>query len=215
MPMLIEIYSDVVCPWCYIGERRFFQALDETPEVSDVEVVFRPFQLDPREPTTPRPLLEALAGKFGPHAERATRHATEAGRGVGIEFDWERAVATNTFDAHRLLWLALAEYGSDVQRALAERLFAAHFSEGGDVGDARQLAEHAAAAGMNQDRAAALLGSREGADEVRSAIEHAVAIGVSAVPTFVFDGRYAVSGAQPAEVFRRVIEEVAAGRVET
>ena len=211
--MRVEIYSDVVCPWCYIGERRFFRALAETADVGDVEVVFRPYQLDPREPTTPRPLLEALARKFGPHADQATRHASEAGRSEGIEFRWDLALATNTFDAHRLLWLALAEYGPEVQRALVERLFSVHFREGGDVGEAAELAEHAADVGINPDRAAALLASREGADEVRAAIEHAVAIGVTAVPTFVFDGRYAVSGAQPVEVFRRVIQQVAAGRV--
>src|SRR5689334_13616428 len=142
--MLIEIYADIVCPWCYIGERRFSRALARREDAEAFDVEFRPFQLDPREPRGPRPLREALARKFGGRAESIMRQVSEAARGEGITIDWDRALAANTFDAHRLLWFALRDYDAAVQRALIERLFAAHFTEGGDVGDREQLVDYAA-----------------------------------------------------------------------
>ncbi len=208
--MKVEIYSDVVCPWCYIGERRFARALAELPGADEVEVVFRPFQLDPTEPTTPRPLLEALEYKFGSNARAMTARVAEAARGEEIEIDWDRAIAVNTFTAHRLLWWALREAGPAIQRALAERLFAAHFTDGESVGDPTVLARLAGDAGLSAARAAAFLATDEGEHEVRAAIAQARRIGVTAVPTFVFDGEYGVQGAQPPALFREVFEELAA-----
>jgi predicted DsbA family dithiol-disulfide isomerase len=211
--MKVEIYSDVVCPWCYIGKRRFQRALAElagrAPE-DEVEVVFRPYQLDPNEPAAPRPLLESLRRKFGPQARAMTARVSEAARGEGIEIDWDRAVAVNTLPAHRLLWLAEREAGPAVQRALAERLFEAHFARGENVGDPAALARLAGEAGLDPARAAAMLATDEGEREVREAIAQARRLGITAVPTFVFDGEYGVQGAQPPEVFREVFEELAA-----
>ena len=207
--MQVEIYSDIVCPWCYIGERRFARALAELRGGDEVEVVFRPYQLDPTEPTTPRPLLDALRRKFGANAGAMTARVSEAARAEGIEIDWENAIAVNTLPAHRLLWLAGRESGAAVQRALAERLFAAHFTRGEDVGDPETLARLAGEAGLDPSRAAALLAGDEGEREVREAIAHAQRLGVRAVPTFVFDGEYGVQGAQPPELFREVFDELA------
>ena len=207
--MKIEIYSDVACPWCYVGKRRFERALGAFPGREDVEVVFRPFQLDPTTPTTATPLLPRLEKKFGSGFRAAAARTEETARSEGITIDHGRALAVNTLLAHRLLWLAEREYGAVVQRDLADRLFEAYFTNGGNVGDREQLTALAAAAGMDRDRVGSFLASNEGDSEVRAEIAEAQAMGVDAVPTFVFDGKYAVSGAQPASVFLQLLERVA------
>ena len=207
--MRVEIYSDVVCPWCYIGERRFARALAAFPEGEGVEVVFRPFQLDPEAPATPRPLVEALGRKFGARAAAMMTRVSETAHGEGIEMRWDVALSANTLTAHRLLRLAEHEHGERVQRAVAERLFEAHFTRGLDIGDASVLADIAAGAGMDRARVASHLATDEGLREVCDEIADALAAGVTAVPTFVFDGRYVVEGGQPAPTLLRALEEVA------
>ena len=207
--MLVEIYSDVVCPWCYIGERRFAKALDSFTGADDVEVVFRPFQLDPDAASTPSPLLDSLRAKFGPNARAMTERVTAAGAGEGIQFRWEDAVAVNTLTAHRLLRLAEQEYGTGVQRALAERLFEAHFTLGANIADPALLTTLAVAVGMDRERVERYLASDEGLAETLDALRHARELGITAVPSFVFDGQYLVEGGQPAETFVAVLNEVA------
>ena len=209
--MKVKIYSDIACPWCYIGEKRFTAALSAFPG-GDVDVSFRPYQLDPAAPTTPRPLTEALREKFGGNFQPMLDRVTGVARGEGIEMRWDEAVAVNTLTAHRLLRLALLEHGADVQRALAGLLFDAHFSRGGDVSDPTLLATLAASVGMDASRVRAYLASDEGLAETRAEIEHARAIGVRAVPTFVFDDQYVVEGGQPSAVFADVLRQVAAPR---
>jgi predicted DsbA family dithiol-disulfide isomerase len=206
--MKVEIYSDISCPWCYIGEKRFATALASYAD-RDVDVSFRPYQLDPEAPTDPRPLTSALREKFGANVQQMLDRVTNVARGEGIEMHWDKAVAVNTITAHRLLRLALAEYGADVQRAVAEKLFDAHFTRGGDVGDRELLVALAGSAGMDADRVQQYLDSDDGLAETRAEIEQARAIGVRAVPTFVFDGQYVVEGGQPAAVFADVLREVA------
>lgn len=207
--MLVEIYSDVVCPWCYIGERRFAKALGSFTGADDVEVVFRPFQLDPDALSAPAPLLDSLRSKFGPNARAMTERVSAAGAGEGIQFRWEDAVAVNTLTAHRLLHLAEKENGAAVQRALAERLFEAHFTLGANIADPGLLANLAAGVGMDRERVERYLGSDEGLSEVQEALRHARELGITAVPSFVFDGQYLVEGGQPAETFVAVLNEVA------
>lgn len=207
--MKVEIYSDVVCPWCYIGERRFERALAEFAGTEEVEVVYRAFQLDPDAPDTPFPLKERLRKKFGVLAEDAMRRVTETGAQEGIEFDWDRGVAVNTLTAHRLLRLAEREYGAKVQRELVGKLFDAHFTRGGDVSDHALLSELAASVGMDAKRVRGHLASGEGLEETREELERARRLGVRAVPTFVFDGRYVVEGAQPSSSFVEVLGRVA------
>lgn len=206
--MKVEIYSDVVCPWCYIGERRFARALAAFPRAGEVEVVFRPFQLDPGASTTAVPTARHLASRYGARAEGMMQNVTQVGAQEGIAFRFDRALAVNTRTAHRLLRLAEREHGPAVQRALAERLFDAHFTEGVDIGDRARLVELAAAAGMDAERVRGYLASGEGDAELGAELDEARALGVQAVPTFVFDGQYVVEGGQPASVFLQVLEEV-------
>jgi predicted DsbA family dithiol-disulfide isomerase len=209
MKMKIEIYSDVACPWCYIGKHRFERALGAFPGRDDVEVVDRPFQLDPTTPTAATPLLPRLEQRFGAGFRAAAARTEQTAKGEGLTIDHARALAVNTLLAHRLMWLAERDFGAAVQRELAEGLFEAYFAKGGNVGDREQLTALAVAAGMDRDRVARFLASSEGEAEVRAEIAEAQAIGVDAVPTFVFDGKYAVAGAQPASVFLQVLERVA------
>lgn len=206
--MKVEIYSDIVCPWCYIGERRFGRALEAFGRGEVVEVVFRPYQLDPSAPHTAVPLKEYLAARYGPRAGGMLQHAGAAAAGEGITIEWEKALAANTFDAHRLLHLAEREYGAAVQRALAEKLFELHFTRGGDVSDLEALTTVAVSVGMDAERVRAYLASEEGVHEVGAEIAGARSLGIHAVPTFVFEGQFAVQGAQPPSVFLRALEEV-------
>jgi predicted DsbA family dithiol-disulfide isomerase len=208
--MRVEIYSDVVCPWCYIGERRFARALAAYAGADRVDVVFRPYQLDPNAPAKAVPVKEYLRRRFGGRVDEMLARVSENARGEGIVMDWDRALSVNTFTAHRLLRLAEREYGAPVQRALAEKLFASHFSEGGDVSDHELLASLAESVGLDPDRVRTYLATGEGEAETRAEIEEARRLGITAVPTFVFEGKWAVQGAQPASVFLGALEEVAA-----
>lgn len=210
--MKVEIYSDVVCPWCYVGERRFGRALAAFAGADEVEVVFRPYQLDPDAPATAVPLSEYLERRFGHRADGLQAHVGAAAEAEGISIAWDRALAANTRTAHRLLSLAERDHGAEVQLALAERLFDLHFTRGGNIGDVEQLADEAEAAGMDRARVQAYLASDEGVQELEADFRRARDLGISAVPTFVFDGRTAVQGAQPPEKFLEVLRELAAAR---
>ena len=205
--MKVDVYFDIVCPWCYIGERRFLRALAESG-ATDVELEFRPFQLDPGAPAETRPLGEYLTRRFGAMAESMQRRVSEQAAGEGIAIDWDRALIANTARAHRLVRLATLEYGAGEQRGLVEALFRFHFSEGGDLGDVEQLATLAASAGIDRGRALEWLTSEEGERDVRAALTDARGIGVQSVPTFVFDDQFGLEGAQPAETFVAAMAEV-------
>lgn len=207
--MKVEIYSDVVCPWCYIGKRRFMRALADFAGGGDVEVVFRPYQLDPGAPAAPMPLPRYLEQRFGRNGAAMMQHVTDAAATEGITIDWDGALSVNTKTAHRLLRLALLEHGPGVQRELAEQLFAAHFTAGRDISDHALLTQLASEVGMSADRVRAYLESGEGEAELDAELDAARGQGIQSVPTFIFDDKYAVSGAQPAAVFRQVLEEVA------
>ena len=213
--MKVEIYSDIACPWCYIGKRRFEKALAAFPRRAEVEVVFRPYQLDPSAPAAATPLMDRLQRKFGAQAPAMMQRVTDAAHAEGIEMHFDRALAANTLTAHRLLWLAEGEYGAAVQRDLADRLFDAHFSQGGDIGDRAQLTELAVAAGMDRAHVAAFIDSTEGTGEVKAEIRSAQEMGISAVPTFIFDDRYSVQGGQPSPIFLHALERAAADSVES
>lgn len=205
--MRVDIYFDVICPWCYIGERRFLRALEQAGG-SEVELVFRPFQLDPEAAEETRPLSDYLAKRFGALSESMQRRVSQAAAGEGIRIDWGRALISNTARAHRLVRLALLEHGPEVQRKVVEALFRFHFTEGGDLGDVDQLAALAESVGIDRARAAAWLVSAEGERDVREALSAARGIGVQSVPTFVFDGQYGIEGAQSPETFVAALAEV-------
>lgn len=205
--MTVDIYSDIACPWCYIGHRRFSRALETYSNTDDIEVVFRPYQLDPTLPESPVSLRTRLREKFGAGADAMVRRVTEVAQQEGLDFRFDRAQAVNTLTAHRLLRLAEQEYDAATQRRLAEKLFAAVFTDGKNIADADLLTELAASAGLNRKRVGAYLASGEGQRETQQEIAHAQQLGVRAVPTFVFDGKYAVQGAQPVETFLSVFDE--------
>jgi predicted DsbA family dithiol-disulfide isomerase len=198
----IEIWSDVVCPWCYIGKTRLEQAVAQYP--GEVSLRWRAYQLDPTTESTGAPLVHALAHKFGgpDRARQMFARTTSAAAGDGLELRFDDAVNANTFDAHRLIWFA-AQHGK--QAELVDALHAAHFTGGLDIGSRPVLAKIAADHGLD---ATAFLDSDAGSAEVAADIQEAAELGVTSVPTFVIDGKYAVSGAQPVEVFTQVLAEV-------
>ncbi|MGA5817343.1 DsbA family oxidoreductase [Kitasatospora sp. NPDC094028] len=207
--MKVEIWSDIACPWCYIGKRRFEQALAGFPGKEGVEVVYRPYQLVPDAPETASPHRAWLAERYGPQSVAMDARVAELGLAEGITYDFDAALHANTLLGHRLLHLAETEYGAQVQGRLKEALLKAHFTDGVDVGDRAALAEVAASAGVDRERAAAYLAGDEGAAEVDAQLAEARELGITAVPTFVFEGKWAVQGAQDAETFRKVLEQVA------
>ncbi|MFD8752580.1 DsbA family oxidoreductase [Kitasatospora sp. NPDC059577] len=208
--MKVEIWSDIACPWCYIGKRRFEQALADFPGREQVEVVYRPYQLVPDAPATASPHRAWLADRYGPQSVAMDARVAELGLAEGITYDFDAALHANTLLGHRLLHLAEAEYGAAVQGRLKEALLKAHFTDGVDVGDRAALADVAVAAGLDRDRVTAYLAGDEGTAEVEAQLAEGRELGISAVPTFVFEGKWAVQGGQDAGTFRKVLDQVAA-----
>jgi protein disulfide-isomerase len=210
--MEIEIWSDVVCPFCYLGKRRLESALAGFPGRDEVNVAWKSFQLHPGLRARPGMGLEDyLSERKGwslPQIRANHERLAQAGAELGLEYRFEKAVIADTFDAHRLIQMAKAEGKGG---AMEERLFRAYFTEGKDIGDAATLAALAGEAGLDPGRAAAALADREAyAKAVRADLEEAERLGISGVPFFVFDRRFAVSGAQDPSVFRRALEQAAA-----
>ena len=208
--MQVEIWSDVVCPWCYIGKRRFEAALAAFAHRDEVAVVWRSFELDPTAPPERTgDYASRLARKYGMSEERATatlHHMTDVAAEEGLEFDFARTRAGNTFDAHRVIHLALERGGPEVQGAVKERLLRAYFSEGEPIGDVDALVRLAADAGLDEAEVKDVLAGDAYADHVRADEAAAEELDVTGVPFFLIDRRFAVSGAQDATVFTRVLE---------
>jgi predicted DsbA family dithiol-disulfide isomerase len=215
--VLVEVWSDVVCPWCYIGKRRFAKATDELaadPSFdTPIDVVYRPYQLDPKAPPgTAMPVPEVYARKFG-GPERAAAildHVTAIAAEEGIEFHLDQALRANTRDAHRLLWFAEHHGAPGTQAELKERLLAAYFTRGLHVGDTTVLAAEATAAGLDADEVRHFLDSDAGRVEVEEQLADAAEAGITAVPTYVIDRRWSIPGAQDPEVFVQVLRRLAA-----
>ena len=205
--MQVEIFSDVVCPWCYLGKRRFERALADFDHGDDVTVVHRSFQLDPSAPDGPgEPTVEMLSGKYGmsvAEAEQMQRQMEQRAAADGLEYHLDGQLSGNTLRAHRLLHLA-RERGR--QDALLERLYAAHFTERRSVFDRESLLALAAEAGLDPQMATTVLDSDAFATDVDHDLAEARALGITGVPFFVLDGRYGVSGAQPVELLATALE---------
>jgi predicted DsbA family dithiol-disulfide isomerase len=209
--MRIEVWSDVVCPWCYIGKRHLETALAAFDHRDDVEVVYRSFELDPSAPEVPvETTVESLAKKFGTDvagARELMARADGVAASVGLEFHHADALHARTVTAHRLLHLALAEGGPQLQGQVKEALLAAYFTRGENVGDGDTLRRVVVDAGLDPARVDEVLTSDAYAAEVRADIEQARAYGATGVPFFVVDQKYGVSGAQPAEVFGQLLDK--------
>ena len=201
--MVVEIWSDIACPWCYVGKRRFEAALAGFEH--DVEVTWRSFELDPAAPASrDASAAEHLAGKYGMSVEDARARQEQLARmaaGDGLELHFDRVRSANTFDAHRITHLAAAH---GVQDAMVERLQRAHFTDGELLSDHATLARLAAEVGV--PGAEEMLASDRYTAEVRDDERLAQEIGITAVPTFVVDRRVAVAGAQQPEVLRELLQ---------
>jgi len=212
--MQVEIWSDVVCPFCYVGKRRFEAALAAFPHRDAVEVTWRSFELDPDAPrSVAGGLIELLAGKYGiPRAQAAemNERVVAMAAAEGVAFRLDDAQPGNTLDAHRLIHHAAAH---GLQEAAKERLLRAYFSEGRPIGDREALVEMAAELGLDADGVRAMLASEAHVADVRADERQAARFGIQGVPFFVVDRAFGVSGAQPVAVFTQLLERAwAAGR---
>jgi len=210
--MRIDLWSDLVCPYCWIGITHFRRGLGLLgAEAPPVELRWRAFMLDPGADATPVPLAEAYARKFGgeEQAKAMFERVESAGRAAGLPIDLGRGqVRVTTLPAHRLMWLA-RQRGSNVD-AVADALFRAHFAEGRSLADPATLVRAAAAGGLPADAVDALLAGSDGEADVGEDMALARRLGISAVPFFVLEGRLAVRGAQPPEAFAGAIRQALA-----
>jgi predicted DsbA family dithiol-disulfide isomerase len=211
----IEIWSDVVCPWCYIGKRRLETALESFLErhrghADEVEIVWRSFQLDPSAPQEPvETVAEALGRKYGggPDAGRQMVDRVEAvAAELGMIWRHHQSLRVNTVDAHRVLHLALETGGPELQGRLKEALLSAYFIDTANVADHDTLQQIAGSVGLDEIRVKEVLSGTEYADAVEADVREAVSLGASGVPFYVVDRTYGVAGAQPSEVFLQVLE---------
>ena len=213
--MKVEIWSDVVCPWCYIGKRRFEAALADFEHAAQVELRWRSFELDPSAPDSREATegqAERLARTKGIPLEQVRAmqaQITSVAASVGLDYRLDLTRPGNSFDAHRLLHLA-AEHG--LQDRLKERLDAATFTEGLSVSDPEALTRLAVEVGLDEHRVRQVLGSEEYAEAVRADEDQARAYGISGVPFFVIDGRYGISGAQPSDAVLAALRQAWAER---
>lgn len=209
--MRIDIWSDMVCPWCYLGHRRFELALEELADdgVDAVDVRWHAFELDPDAPAEPGDLRAVIERKYGPGAfDGMTGRLTALGAADGLEYRFDLAQRVNTFDAHRLTALA-ATHGADRQDRMLRRLFRAYFTEGADLSDREELIGLAEDVDLDADTVRAALAGDDFADEVRADEEMARELGVTGVPAFVIDRQFLVSGAQDTETFVRLLRKAA------
>ncbi|TFE03834.1 DsbA family oxidoreductase [Jeotgalibacillus salarius] len=207
--MKIEVWSDYVCPFCYIGKRKLEHALNSFEHKDQVEVVYRSFQLDPDAPmNATEDTVTALAKKYSMSYDQAvemTNNVVAQAKEVGLDYDFSKMKRTNTQDAHRLTHFA-AEHGKDQE--VTEKLLSAYFLESKHIGDHDQLVAIAEDAGLDGLKAREVLTSDQYTAEMNADIQKASQIGVSGVPFFVLENKYAISGAQPDEVFTQALEKV-------
>jgi predicted DsbA family dithiol-disulfide isomerase len=201
----IQVWSDVICPWCYIGKVRLEKALEAFD--GTVTVTYRAFQLDASPVPEPLPIKQVMAEKFGgpERAEQLFTQVAAIGADVGLTLDFDRAIAANTFAAHRLIaWAATHDRQADMLDALQR----AHFTDGIDIGSVSALAAVAGSIGLDPAAALAHLESEAGSTAVRTDLDEARALGITSVPTFVIDGKYALPGAQEPETLLAAFQEI-------
>jgi len=202
----IDIWSDVACPFCYIGKRSFEGALATFEHADEVEVSWHSFELDPNAPlAVAGGIAELLASKYGVSREQAVamnQRVAELGAGVGLTFDFDAIRPTNTFAAHRVLQYAATE---DLAAAAAEELFAGYFTRGANLADPDELAEAVGVLGLDRARVRAVAAGDEFAEQVRADEARAARLGIGGVPYFLVQSRYSLSGAQPRETFEKAL----------
>ncbi|MES1213913.1 MAG: DsbA family oxidoreductase [Bacteroidota bacterium] len=206
--MKVEIWSDVMCPFCYIGKRKFENALKQFANKDEIEIQWRSFQLAPdMETDTSKNVYDYLADKKGwtiDYSKKVHHQLENTAKEVGLHYDFDKAVPANSFKAHRFSHLAAKH---NLQDAAEERLFAAYFTEGKNIDDTATLVELGKDLGLNPEEVVTVLESEAYSNEVNQDIYRAEQVGVRGVPFFVFDNKYAVSGAQPSEVFLSALQK--------
>jgi len=204
--MNVEIWSDVMCPFCYIGKRKFEKALEQFPHKDDIKIIWKSFQLDPSTLTDPSlNTIENLRLKKGWSKEQAAEtiaQVADIAKQVGLDFNFDKAVVANSFDAHRLSHLA-KKY--NLQNELEEKLFSAYFTEGKNTADYETLLKIATEIGMDREEVSEVLKGNTFANEVHQDVEQAQQIGVRGVPFFVLNQKYAISGAQESDTFLQAL----------
>lgn len=205
--MKVEIWSDIACPWCYIGRRRFEKALNQFEHRAQVEVIWRSFQLDPVAPReykgTINDMLVEKKGIDRRQAEALHAHVTALAAQEGLDYRFDRVRPGNSFDAHRLLHLAAHH---DRQSEMKERLQKAYFTDGLAYSDPETLAQLAVEVGLDADETHKMLETDAYAADVHADVRRAQMLGINGVPFFLFEEKYAVSGAQPVELFLIALE---------
>lgn len=206
----VEIWSDVVCPFCFIGKKNFEAALKNYSGSEKIEVVWRSFELDPKaERSQQIKIHDLIAKKYGRTAEWAQENnerLTAQGKTIGIDFDFNSIIPTNSFDAHRLLHFARAE---NKENEVSQLLFNAYFSQGQDIALPSVLADIVVQAGLNAEKWNQVFLGQDFTADVRNEESQAQELGITGVPAFVFNRKYLVSGAQPVEAFLEVLNEAA------
>ncbi|HEU4717457.1 MAG TPA: DsbA family oxidoreductase [Bacteroidia bacterium] len=208
--MEIEIWSDVMCPFCYIGKRHFEKALEQFAEKDSVRVTWKSYQLDPAlKPEGEQNIYDYLAERKGisrQQSETMHERVVRMAEAAGLHYDFDKAIVANSFDAHRLSHLA-AKHG--LQDAMEERLFAAYFTEGKNIGDPETLVQLGAEVGLDENEIRGMLRSDAFSAGVKQDADEAAQLGARGVPFFVIDRKYGISGAQPVETFLRALDEAA------
>ena len=207
--MDIEIWSDIACPWCYIGKRRFEKGLAGFAHADEVSVTYRSYQLDPslpkHDPRSEREYLIAAKGMAGGQVDQMLDYVSEQAAGEGLTYDWDALVVANSFDAHRALQYAKTH---GLIAELKEALLAAHFEQGRNIGDVDTLIELGVGVGLDEDELRNVLTSAAYTDEVNDDIAEARSLGVTGVPFYVINRTHGISGAQPAHMFTQALETI-------
>ncbi len=206
--MKLEIYSDIVCPWCYIGKARFDKALKQLGDSVDFQVVWRPFELNPTMPTEGMCRKEYRTCKFGSweRSQEMDQEITAKAAADGLKFNLEKLERTpNTFNAHRLMWFAEPKGKQD---AVADLLFKKYFEEAADIGNTDILVAIGVKAGLDENEVTAFLASNEGTSEVKAEEQVGIRLGISGVPAFVIEGDVIASGAQSPDQFAEILKRV-------
>jgi predicted DsbA family dithiol-disulfide isomerase len=208
----IDVWSDVICPWCYLGHRRLQKAIEQLDWQDEVEVRFHAFLLDPRATAEPQDLRRSLEAKYGPGAfDGMTQRLTALGVPEGIDYRFDTAVRVTTLEAHRLILWAWDQGGQASQQALVERLFLAYFSEGANIADHETLLRLVDEAGLDAAAAAEVLAGTAYAEELAEDLVQAQERELTGVPAFLVDGRALIPGAQDVETFVRVLQRAKDG----
>jgi protein disulfide-isomerase len=206
--MNIEIWSDVACPFCYIGKAHLEEALKQLPETT-VNITWKSFELDPNAPVEPKSdIYDTLATKYGKNRDWAiqmNKNMTQMAEKAGLNFNMDEVKPTNTFNAHRMIHFAESK---GLQHEMKERLLKAYFTEGKNIGDLTTLAELASDIGLDKNETMKILNQKQFTDEVVEDVERAHKIGVQGVPFFLINNKYGLSGAQPVEVFVEALDKI-------